>query len=121
MQNESDWIMRQIHAFADGLGYILASGKGGGTTEIVFPEHQAQKLPQQTELQRLVTAKEYGTAAKRLWALQYALPGIEFIKLAVWLFDTLRQYDDSTLVQGDYSRKALVADLQKLKRYQGQA
>lgn len=49
MQDESDWLMRQLHAFATGLGYTLSRHKGG-TTEVVFPQNQNQPLPHQVEL-----------------------------------------------------------------------
>ena len=58
MQDESDWLMRQLHAFATGLGYTLSRHKGG-TTEVVFPQNQNQPLPHQVELAQLIDRKAY--------------------------------------------------------------
>ena len=68
MQDESDWLMRQLHAFATGLGYTLSRHKGG-TTEVVFPQDQDQPLPHQVELAQLIDRRAYAQAAQRLLAL----------------------------------------------------
>ncbi|WP_164512041.1 hypothetical protein [Lacticaseibacillus daqingensis] len=41
MQEEQDVVLRQIKAFAQGLGSLLMHGKDGSTTEIVFPPTDA--------------------------------------------------------------------------------
>lgn len=93
MQDESDWLMRQLHAFATGLGYTLSRHKGG-TTEVVFPQDQAQPL----------------------LALQFAMTEAEFLKLGIWFYATLNQFDDQSLAAGGISRASLVAGLEQLQR-----
>lgn len=114
MENESDWIMRQLHAFADGLGYVLAHGSKSGKTAIVFPQAQAEKLPHQAELADLIAKQQYAAGAQRLLKLQYALPEQDFMKLGVWFYDTLNQLNDDELKAGEFSRSSIVAGLKQL-------
>ncbi|MFD0898093.1 DUF6483 family protein [Loigolactobacillus binensis] len=119
MQNESDYIMRQIKAFAEGLGYIMSQRKNNTDTEIVF--HMAEPLlPHQLELQQLIAKKQYAAVAKRLLALQYAMPEGDFFKLSVWFYDTLNQRSDTELQQNNYSRSAIIAGLKQLQMLQAE-
>lgn len=115
MQDESDWLMRQLHAFATGLGYTLSRHKGG-TTEVVFPQDQDQPLPHQVELVQLIDRKAYAQAAQRLLALQFAMTEAEFLQLGIWLYATLNQFDDQSLAAGGISRTSLVAGLEQLQQ-----
>ncbi|MCT3398098.1 DUF6483 family protein [Lentilactobacillus hilgardii] len=116
MRDENDFILRQIRAFAEGLGYILSHGKGGQSeAEIVFPEKQEQKLPYQNELQGLIDKKQYADAAKRLLSLQYAMTEAQFMKLGIWFYSELNKYSDDQLVEGDFSKQSIIAGLNQLK------
>jgi len=117
MQNESDYIMRQIKAFAEGLGYMLSKNKNNTDTEIVF--HMDEPLlPHQFELQQLIDKKQYAAAAKRLLSLRYAISETDFFKLGVWFYDTLNQRSDTELQRNNYSRAAIVAGLKQLQELQ---
>lgn len=115
MNYESDWITRQLKSFAQGLGYVFSKGKGGGETEIVFPQKQEKLLPHQDELQQLIDAHHYAQAAKRLWNLQYAMPEQDFVKLGVWFYGTLNGYSNQELIDGNYSRNQILVGLNGLK------
>ncbi|MFR0554377.1 DUF6483 family protein [Loigolactobacillus coryniformis] len=117
MQNESDYIMRQIKAFAEGIGYMLSKYKNNTDTEIVFHLDEPL-LPHQSELQQLIAKKQYATAAKRLLSLRYAMPEMEFFKLGVWFYDTLNQRSDTKLQQNHYSRAAIIVGLKQLQELQ---
>ncbi|GAF36222.1 DUF6483 family protein [Lentilactobacillus farraginis] len=118
MQDESDFILRQIRAFAEGLGYILAHGKGGHSqTEIIFPARQEQKLPHQTELQSLIDKKQYAGAAERLLSLQYAMTDDQFTALGIWLYASLNELSDAQLLEGGFSKKSIIAGLNQLKEF----
>ncbi|MBQ0837080.1 hypothetical protein KBP51_11640 [Lactiplantibacillus pentosus] len=115
MQDESDWLMRQLRAFATGLGYTLSRRKGG-ETQVVFPELQDKPLPHQVELTQLIDKHAYAQAADRLLALQYAMTAAEFLKLGIWFYATLNRFDDQNLASGGISRASLVAGLAQLKQ-----
>lgn len=116
VRDENDFILRQIRAFAEGLGYILSHGKGGQSeAEIVFPEKQEQKLPYQNELQGLIDKKRYADAAKRLLSLQYAMTEAQFMKLGIWFYSELNEYSDDQLVEGNFSKQSIITGLNQLK------
>ena len=115
MQDESDWLMRQLNAFAAGLGATLSRNKGG-TTEIVFPQHQDKPLPHQVALMQLIETHAYAQAAERLLALRYAMTEAEFLKLGIWFYATLNRFDDHDLANGGLTRAALVSGLAQLKQ-----
>jgi hypothetical protein len=116
VRDENDFILRQIRAFAEGLGYILSHGKGGQSeAEIVFPEKQEQKLPYQNELQELIDKKQYADAAKRLLSLQYAMTEAQFMKLGIWFYSELNEYSDDQLVEGNFSKQSIITGLNQLK------
>ena len=116
MTEEDDWIMRQINSFAQGLGYLLAQRKGAAQTEIIFPAKEAQNLPHQAELQRLINQEAYGAAAARLLKLRYAMTEPKFMALSLWFYNTLNQYNDTQLQAGQYSKQAIVAGLKQLEQ-----
>lgn len=119
MQDENDYLMRQIKAFAEGLGYLLSKRKNDTDTEIVF--HMDEPLlPHQTELQKLISAKQYSEAATRLLNLRYAMPETTFLKLGAWFYDTLNRRSTADLNQHGYSRQAIVAGLKQLQRLQAE-
>ncbi len=115
MQNESDWIMKQIRSFAEGLGVVLSNAKGT-QTEIIFPQKEEQVLPHQAELKNMLQNKQYVSASKRLLALQYAMPEKDFLKLGIWFYDNLNQHSDSELQKNHYSRASIITGLKQLEK-----
>ncbi|CAM3117969.1 hypothetical protein [Lactiplantibacillus plajomi] len=59
MQEENDILLRQVKAFAQGLGAILSKGKGGTSQEIIFPPKESQKLPYQEQLEQYIKTANY--------------------------------------------------------------
>lgn len=88
MEDENDWIMRQINSFARGLGVTLSKGKAE-EIEVVFPQKEAEKLPHQTEIEKLLDEKQYAKAAHRILQLQYGLSETNFVKLGTWFYSKL--------------------------------
>ncbi|MTV82104.1 hypothetical protein GM612_05485 [Lactobacillus sp. CRM56-3] len=113
-RRDDDWIMKQIHLLAEGLGYLLHSSNPDNDYEIVFPQQDEQMLPHQEELARLIQLNRYGEAAKRLVNLQPTMPEKDFMKLSVWFYSTLNGKSETELEDGHYSKDAIVAGLRKL-------
>lgn len=59
---ESDWLTRQIRAFAEGMGYLLARDKNGASTEVIFPQKESE-LAYQSELQCYLNQHAYDKAS----------------------------------------------------------
>ncbi|MFD1464594.1 DUF6483 family protein [Lapidilactobacillus mulanensis] len=115
MQEESDWLTRQIRAFAEGLGYMLSHEKSGASTQIVFPQKDAQEIPHQAELQHLIDTKRYSDAAERLFDLRYALLPDDFFKLGLWFYSTLNEFSPADLATGNFSKDSILAGVTRLK------
>ncbi|GHP13228.1 hypothetical protein YK48G_06530 [Lentilactobacillus fungorum] len=117
MQQDEDFLTRQIRSIGQGLG-VMISGKNGGPTQIVFPKKQAQKLPHQVDLQRLIDEGKYGQAAEHLVQLEFAISHQDYFELSLWLYKTLNQLSDETLRSGQYSKTRILDQLQRLKNKQ---
>ncbi|MDM7515125.1 DUF6483 family protein [Lentilactobacillus sp. TOM.63] len=118
MQEDEDFLTRQIRAIGQGLG-VAISGKNGGPNQIVFPKKQAEQLPHQADLKKLIADHQYGEAAERLSRLEFAIPHESYFKLSLWFFTQLNQLSDDQLRQGGYSKTLILIHLQSIKR-QGQ-
>lgn len=117
-RRDDDWIMKQIHLLAEGLGYLLHSSNPDNDYEIVFPQQDEQMLPHQGELERLIQLNRYGEAAQQLLNLRYSMKEQDFMKLGVWFYSTLNAKSEDELEEGDYSKASIVAGLEKLKEMQ---
>lgn len=118
LQEENDVLLRQIKAFAQGLGYLLAKGGGKPGNEIVFPQKEAQKLPNQDQLAQFIKNESLHEATQFLFSRRYAMEEATFIELGTWYFQTLNEFTDLRLEQLDYSRSEIEHGLEQLARIQ---
>ncbi|WP_390404599.1 DUF6483 family protein [Lacticaseibacillus jixiensis] len=118
MQEENDVLLRQIKAFAQGLGYLLGKGNGSAGNEIVFPQQATQKLPNQAQLEQFLAADALHEATSFLFSRRYAMAEEKFIALGMWYFGTLNKLSDEQLTQANYSREAIALGLAQLGRIQ---
>lgn len=118
LQEENDVLLRQIKAFAQGLGYLLAKGGGKAGNEIVFPQKEAQKLPNQEQLELFIHDGAFDEATRFLFSRRYAMAEEKFIALGTWYFETLNQLTDQQLTHGNYSRVQIEQGLEHLSRIQ---
>ncbi|BDR56695.1 DUF6483 family protein [Xylocopilactobacillus apis] len=114
--DEKDWIVRQVKAFGQGLGYLLSHGKSKAGTEIVFPQKDASLLPHQKELQILTNQKKYSKAVVQLKILRYSMEEEKYLELGRWLYGTLLQLDESQLQEGNYLKDFVAAGLKELNQ-----
>ena len=113
LQEENDVLLRQIKAFAQGPGYLLARGGGKPGNEIIFPQKEAQKLPNQDQLAQFIKNESLHEATQFLFSRRYAI-----IELGTWYFQTLNEFTDLRLEQLDYSRSEIEHGLEQLARIQ---
>ncbi|MCI1986070.1 MAG: DUF6483 family protein [Lactobacillus sp.] len=118
MQEENDVLLRQIKAFSQGLGYLLAKGGGNSGNEIVFPQKKTQRLPFQAQLEQAIAAGELNEATRFLFSRRYALAEEQFIALGTWYFETVNGFSDQQLTQFNYSRRDIEHGLAQLARIQ---
>lgn len=118
LQEENDVLLRQIKAFAQGLGYLLGKGNGNPGNEIVFPQKEDQKLPNQEQLERFIGDGALHEATGFLFSRRYAMSEEKFIALGTWYFGELNNMSDTQLVQDNYSRYEIELGLEQLGRIQ---
>lgn len=111
---ESDWLTRQIRAFAEGMGYLLARDKNGASTEVIFPQKESE-LAYQSELQSYLDQQAYGQASARIFELQYALPTQQFLQLGLWLYRELNKLSEVELARGHFSKQEMMNSLRRLR------
>lgn len=114
MNDENDWIMRQVNSFAEGLGYVLSRGKGSSQSEVVFPQKQTDTLPYQKEIKSLIDDHKYSLAANKILKVQYAMSEQQFILLGKWFYGTLNADKSDEIYASEISRDAMIAGLTKL-------
>ncbi|MCD2255900.1 DUF6483 family protein [Agrilactobacillus fermenti] len=118
---EDDPILRQIKAFAQGLGYILTAGKGGNSeTEIVFPGQQDDHLTYQETLQKSLAQHQYQVSIEKLFRVRYAISEENFLKLGLWYAQQLNLLSAAELKQGNFSKQDIQSLLDRLQAIQEQ-
>lgn len=118
MQEENDVLLRQIKAFAQGLGYLLGRGNGNPGNEIVFPQKEAQKLPNQEQLEQFISDGTLHEATRFLFSRRYGMSEEKFIALGTWYFGEINNMSDTQLMQDNYSRHEIELGLEQLSRIQ---
>ncbi|KRK87006.1 DUF6483 family protein [Lentilactobacillus sunkii] len=114
MEQDEDFLTRQIRSIGAGLGYMIG-GKDGGGSQIIFPKKQSELLPHQGDLQKLIDEQRFGEAADRLTRLEFTIAGEQYFNLCLWFFTSLNQYTDNELRAGGYSKIQIYDQLAKLK------
>ncbi|GAD17288.1 DUF6483 family protein [Lentilactobacillus otakiensis] len=114
MEQNEDFLTRQIRAIGSGLAYTIG-GKDKGGSQIIFPKKQSEQLPHQLDLQTLIDQHRFSEAAEQLSRLEFTIPGEKYFNLCLWFFSTLNQFTDDELRRGDYSKIQIYDHLSKLK------
>lgn len=114
MEQNEDFLTRQIRAIGSGLG-VMISGKNSSGTEIVFPKKQGEKLSYQVDLEMLIGQHQFAEAADKLSRLVYAVPDAEYFSLSVWFYQRLNQFSEATLMAGGFSKGQIMNRLEKLQ------
>lgn len=89
MEDDNDFIMRQIKSFAEGFGYMVGK-KGANKTEIVFEQQQNQKGKTYTDIDNLLLHHKYDEAINYVYAQKFDLDRDSYLKLGLWLIVKLK-------------------------------
>lgn len=114
MQQDEDFLTRQIRSIGSGLAYMIG-GKDKGGSQIIFPKKESEQLPHQNDLQALIDHGKFGEAAEHLSKLEFTVSGEKYFSLCLWFFRTLNQYTDAQLRKGDYSKIKIYDHLSRLQ------
>ncbi|MFC6315914.1 hypothetical protein ACFQHW_10105 [Lapidilactobacillus achengensis] len=94
MNDENDFLMRQIKSFAEGLGYMLAKKKGAGADDvtIVFPDAETSLVSYQQALLQEIKTNNFDAAYQLLesWRAN-RISQRQYLRLASWLQE--RRFD----------------------------
>lgn len=89
MDDDNDFIMRQIKSFANGLGMIVGK-KGVNKTEIVFEQQQNQKGKLFTDIDELLIHQKYELAIHYVYNQKFNLDRTSYYQLGQWLIKKLQ-------------------------------
>ncbi|MCK2073739.1 hypothetical protein ID874_05440 [Pediococcus acidilactici] len=89
LDNDKDFIMKQVKSFAEGLGYVLGK-KRNGDIEVVFQQENQQKNKFLAEIEQYLEKKKYREAIQSFFKLKYELEPGEYLKIGNQLLDKLK-------------------------------
>ncbi|WP_119327078.1 DUF6483 family protein [Companilactobacillus musae] len=89
MDDDNDFIMRQIKSFAEGFGYMVGK-KGANKTEIVFEQQQNQRGKIYTDIDNLLLHHKYEAAINYVYSKKFVLDRKAYLELGQWLITRLK-------------------------------
>ncbi len=113
MKNNSDFIMRQVEQFTDGLKYTLSKGKAGDT-EIVFEQQQSQKdRSLLDEVNVFLTKGKFREAVSTFYKLKFEMKFSTYLEIGEKLLSSLKDAPECN--------SKLITELERsLQRSQGE-
>ncbi|MBF7137787.1 hypothetical protein [Pediococcus pentosaceus] len=92
MKNNSDFIMRQVEQFADGLKWALNKGKASDT-EIVFDQQQTQiNNNLLDEINLFLTKGKFREAVSTFYKLKFELKFSTYLNVGEKLLNSLKKH-----------------------------
>jgi len=86
MDDNNDFIMRQVKSFAEGLGVVI-NNKDGSKSQIVFEQQQGQSGTIKDEINKLLLQRKFEKAVQCVFEQKFIMESDKYVELARWLLN----------------------------------
>ncbi|MGX9799845.1 hypothetical protein ACWYVZ_07300 [Pediococcus acidilactici] len=90
LDNDNDFIMKQVKSFVEGLSYVLGK-KRNGDIEVVFKQENQQKNKFFAEIDHNFNKEKYFEAIQSFFKLKYELEPKHYLQIGYQLLDKLKE------------------------------